>query len=130
MSDNELKALYTETGVGTGKFPQVDQPVDETEVVESKQALRNLTVSLALTLFCAVGAFIEVFAPAISHIVMAYLPAWIHVSPEFVMGLLSSLAFGIQKRAMSKHKVAVVKAMVTEPSSELKAAYNVTKKTQ
>lgn len=138
MSDKELAKLYTASGTGTGTGVTVTEisnegvsvpvPYSEQEVVESKQALRGLAVGAGLTVAVALGQFIEAAAPQLAQVLMSYLPHVPFLSAQVVAGLLLGGAAWMQKRAAQKHKVAVVKSLMTDPSPELKAAY-VEKKT-
>lgn len=128
--DKELIGLYKSTGTGTGiginigtGDGTVGVPVDEQEVVESKQALRSLALGAGLTVVVALGQFVEAVAPQLTAVVMSYLPHIPFLSAQVVAGVLLGGAAWIQKRAAAKHKVAVVKALVTEPSTSLREAY-------
>jgi hypothetical protein len=133
--DKELIGLYKSTGTGTGSgisigtgSGEVGVPLDETEVVESKQALRGLAIGAGLTVVVALGQFAEAVAPHLAEVVMSYLPQVPFLSAQVLAGLILGGAAWMQKRAAGKHKVAVMKALVTDPSNEMKEAYQESKK--
>lgn len=136
MSDKELIEIYKGTGTGTGTPDPFgtgngninDTPADETEVGESGQALRRLAVSGLLVAVVAIGQFVETITPSLAHIITNALPNIPFVTPQVVAGVILGIAAWLQKRGADKHKAAVVKALITEPSQDLKAAYVEVKK--
>lgn len=141
MSDKELVDLYKSTGTGTGSGDTVRAtlsvsgegaltpiPANETQVVESAQTLRSLGIALFFTLILATGQFVEAAAPGLAAIIFAHVPQIPFLNQQVLSALVLGFAGWLQKRAASKHKVAVVKALVTDPTEELKAAYEAQKK--
>ena len=141
MSDKEIIKLYKSTGTGnrtgstiravlsgTGDGALTAVPANEAQVVESAQTLRSIGVAFAFTLLLATGQFVEAAAPGLVSVLAEHLPHVAFVNQQVLSALVLAFAGWLQKRAASKHKVAVVKALVTEPTEELKAAYEAQKK--
>lgn len=141
MSDKAIVELYKSTGTGTGDGTEVRAvisgtgdgsltpvPASEAEVVESRQVINKLLIALAFTVLTAIGQFLEVVAPTLAQLVFGWLPHVPFVSVPLISSIFLSVAAWMQKKAADKHKVAVVKALVTDPSEELKAAYEKQKK--
>lgn len=128
-TDKELISLYKTSGTGTGSGLQIGTgdgssvPADETEVVESGQALKNLGWAAVFTLLAGTGQFIQAVAPTLTQLALSHLPNIPMVSAQLVSAVILGFAAYLQKKAAAKHKVAVVKALVTDPSTDMKEAY-------
>lgn len=141
MSDKEIVSLYKSSGTGSGDGAEVRAvisgsgdgslvsiPASETEVVESREVINKLLLALAFTVLTAIGQFLEVVAPTLATLLFGWLPHVPFISVPLISSVLLSISAWMQKKAADKHKVAMVKALVTDPSEELKAAYEKQKK--
>ena len=127
MSDKDIAKIYTAVGTGTGTHPVVlngtgdgGVPADERDLVESKQALKKMFIVLCFTVTAAVGQFLETAAPALSKVLDDCLPDWSFLSINAISTVILTVSAFLQGGAARKHKVAVVKALVTEPTQELR----------